>query len=208
MSPENPSRRLLVTSASPQEGKSTVVINIGITMAQSGSKILLLDTDMRRPRLHKTFGIQGGLGLTTAILGEADVDKVIYHSDVSRLDILPCGPIPPNPTELFHTERFLRLIEQLSEKYDRLIFDSPPILVVADPLILSRAMDGVVLVIKSSQTSREIVKRAVRQMTDVKARILGTVLNDIDLQHRDYSYYYYRQYGYYYGEKDRDATAT
>jgi succinoglycan biosynthesis transport protein ExoP len=208
MSPENPSRRMLVTSASPQEGKSTVVINLGITMAQSGSKILLLDTDMRRPRLHKTFGIQSGLGLTTAILGEAEVENVIFHSDVSRLDILPCGPIPPNPTELFHTERFLHLIDHLSEKYDRLIFDSPPILVVADPLILSRSMDGVVLVIKSSQTSREIVKRAVRQMTDVKSRILGTVLNDIDLQHRDYSYYYYRQYGYYYGEKDRDATTS
>ncbi|MBN2497199.1 MAG: polysaccharide biosynthesis tyrosine autokinase [Deltaproteobacteria bacterium] len=207
MSPENPARRLLVTSASPQEGKSTVCINLGITMAQSGSKVILLDTDMRRPRLHKTFGVQSGTGLTTTILGEAELSDVIHSSEVPSLDVLPCGPIPPNPTELFHTERFHRIVEQLSERYDRVIFDSPPVLVVADPLILSSMMDGVVLVIKSARTSREIARRAVKQLRDVKANILGAVINDLDIQHREYGYYYYRQYGYYYGEKERDVVS-
>ncbi|MBW2702156.1 MAG: polysaccharide biosynthesis tyrosine autokinase [Deltaproteobacteria bacterium] len=205
MSPENPARRMLVTSPNPQEGKSTVCINIGITMAQSGSKVILLDTDMRRPRLHKTFGISSSTGLTTAILGEVDVLDVIHHSEVPNLDVLPCGPIPPNPTELFHTERFRRIVEQLSEAYDRVIFDSPPVLVVADPLILSSMMDGVVLVVKSASTSRDLARRAVMQMRDVKANILGAVINDLDIHHREYGYYYYRQYGYYYGEKERDG---
>jgi polysaccharide biosynthesis transport protein len=208
MLPENPARRMLITSPGPQEGKSTVVINLGITMAQSGSRVLLMDTDMRRPRLHKTFNIKGGTGLTTAIMGEAEPESVIYHSEVAGLDVMPCGPIPPNPTELFHTDRFVKLVDRLTAQYDRVIFDSPPLLVVADPMILSRMMDGVVLVIKSAHTSREMAKRAVKQVRDVKARILGAVINDLDLAHHDYGYYYYRHYGYYYGEKERDASAT
>jgi capsular exopolysaccharide synthesis family protein len=206
MSPEKPTRKILITSAGPQEGKSTIVVNLGVTMAQSGSKILLVDTDMRRPRLHKTFGIKGGVGLTTAILGEATLDEVIHHSEVPGLDILACGPIPPNPTELFHTEMFKNIVDELSEKYDRVIFDSPPVMMVADPLILSRMMDGTILVVKGAQTSREMARRATRQLVGVNARILGTVINDLDLHNREYGYYYYRQYGYYYGEKEQDAT--
>jgi capsular exopolysaccharide synthesis family protein len=183
-----------------------VVINLGITMAQSGSKVLLLDTDMRRPRLHKAFGIQRGTGLTTAILGEAEMQEVIRSSDVPGLDIVPCGPIPPNPTELFHTERFSGIIKELSQTYDRVLFDSPPVAMVADPLILSSMIDGVVLVIKGASTSRDMIKRALKQLKDVNARILGAVVNDLDLESREYGYYYYRQYGYYYGEKERDAT--
>ncbi len=208
MSPENPARRLLITSPNPQEGKSTVCINLGITMAQSGSRVILLDTDMRRPRLHKTFGIDSGLGLTTTILGEADLDAVTHVSEVPGLDVIPCGPIPPNPTELFHTERFRRLLDDLSERYDRVIFDSPPALMVADPLILSSMMDGVVLVVKSARTSSDLGRRAVRQLRDVNAPILGAVINDLDIEHRDYGYYYYRQYGYYYGEKERDVSGA
>jgi capsular exopolysaccharide synthesis family protein len=206
MSPENPARRLLITSAGPQEGKSTVAINLGIAMAQSGSKVLLVDTDMRRPRLHKAFGIQRGTGLTTAILGEAEMEEIIHSSDVPGLDIAPCGPIPPNPTELFHTQRFQRIVEELSDTYDRVLFDSPPVAMVADPLILSSMMDGVVMVIKGASTSRDPIRRAVRQLKGVNARILGAVVNDLDLESREYGYYYYRQYGYYYGEKERDVT--
>ncbi len=208
MSPENPARKLLITSPSPQEGKSTVCMNLGITMAQSGSKVVMLDTDMRRPRLHKSFGIKSGLGLTAAILGESELENVIFPSEVPGLDIIPCGPIPPNPTELFHTARFKNIIETLSGKYDRVIFDSPPVLVVADPLILSSMLDGVVLVVKSGSTSSDMARRAVRQLKDVNARILGAVINDLDLTHRDYGYYYYRQYGSYYSEKERDVQGS
>jgi len=206
LAPEDPPRRLLVTSPSPQEGKSTVCINLGITMAQSGSRVVLVDTDMRRPRLHKTFGLKAGAGVTTAILGEADLEQVTHHTDVPGLDVIPCGPVPPNPTELIHTDRFRRFLEGLSARYDRVIFDSPPVLAVADPLILASLMDGVVLVIKSAQTSREMARRAVRQLRDIKARVLGAVINDIDLSQRDYGYYYYHQYRTYYGEKEQDAS--
>ncbi|HSA23355.1 MAG TPA: polysaccharide biosynthesis tyrosine autokinase, partial [Myxococcota bacterium] len=205
LAPENPPRKLLVTSPSPQEGKSTVCINLGITMAQSGSRVVLVDTDMRRPRLHKTFGLKTGAGVTTAILGEAELEQVVHHTDVPGLDVIPCGPVPPNPTELIHTERFRRFLEALAARYDRVIFDSPPVLAVADPLILASLMDGVVLVIKSAQTSREMARRAVRQLRDIKAKVLGAVINDIDLSHRDYGYYYYHQYRTYYGEKEQDA---
>ncbi|RLB58911.1 MAG: capsular biosynthesis protein [Deltaproteobacteria bacterium] len=208
MSPEKSARRILITSAGPQEGKSTVVINLGITMAQSGSRVLLVDTDMRRPRLHKSFGMVRGQGLTTAILGEAEVEEMVRTTDVAGLDILPCGPIPPNPTELFHTERFAQLLEELDRKYDRLMFDSPPVMMVADPLILSHSMDGVLLVVKGGSTSRDLASRALRQLQDVNARILGVVINDLDLEHREYGYYYYRRYGYYYGEKESDASST
>ena len=207
MSPENPARRLLITSAGPQEGKSTVSINLGIAMAQSGSRAVLIDTDMRRPRLHKTFGIDNGVGLSTAILGEAETHEITRPSGVPGLDIVPCGPIPPNPTELFHTERFKKIVRKLSEMYDRVIFDSPPATMVADPLILSSMMDGVVLVIKGAKTTRGALQHAIRQFRDVRARILGAVVNDLDLESREYGYYYYRRYGYYYGEKKHDAAA-
>ena len=207
MSPENPARRLLITSTGPQEGKSTVSISLGITMAQSGSKVVLVDTDMRRPRLHKSFGIDMRSGLSTAILGEAETSQIAYPSGVPGLDIVPCGPIPPNPTELFHTERFKKIVQQLSGMYDRVIFDSPPVAMVADPLILSSMMDGVVLVIKGASTSRVLMQRVIKQFRDVKARILGAVVNDLDLESREYGYYYYRRYGYYYGEKKHDAAA-
>ncbi len=206
MSPDKPARRILVTSAGPQEGKSTVAINLGVTMAQSGSKVVLVDTDMRRPRLHTSFGIKRGIGLTTAILGEAEIEQAIHPTEVPGLDLVPCGPIPPNPTELFHTERFRQLIDKLDGMYDRIIFDSPPVMMVADPLILSRFIEGVIVVIKGGHTSRDLIRRAVRQLQDVQARILGTVINDLDLEHREYGYYYYRQYGYYYGEKERDSS--
>lgn len=208
MSPENPPKRILVTSAGPQEGKSTVVINLGITMAQSGSRVLLVDTDMRRPRLHKSFGLGKSEGISSVILGEVELQQAVIKTEVDNLEILPCGPIPPNPTELFHTDRFANLVETLTASYDRLIFDSPPVMMVADPLILSHSMDGVIMVVKGASTSRDVVRRALRQLEDVKARVLGVVINDLDLDNKQYGYYYYRRYGYYYGEKESDVSST
>ncbi len=207
MTPEEPSRKILVTSASPQEGKSTMVVNLGIIMAQSGTRTLLVDTDMRRPRLHKSFGISGNVGLTTVILGETSIDEGLRTTKVANLDVFPCGPIPPNPTELFHTDRFAKLVEQLSKRYDRVIFDSPPMMMVADPLILSRMMDGVIMVLKGSGTNRDVAKRSLKNLRDVNAKILGVIINDLDLHSREYGYYYYRRYGYYYGEREGGASA-
>lgn len=208
MSPDRPPRRLLVTSASPQEGKTTVAISLAITMAQSGSRVLIVDSDMRRPRVHTAFGLENEDGLSTAILGMRKVEELVRPTPVPGLDILTCGPIPPNPAELIHTERFKEVVAQLERLYDRVVFDSPPIIAVTDPVILSRHVDGVVIVVKSMVTNRRAAKFAVKQMRDVGGNLLGAVLNDLDLENREYGYYhyyYYRKYGYYYGAREDDA---
>ena len=200
-------RRLLVTSPSPQEGKTTVAANLAIVMAQSGTRVLLVDTDMRRPRVHKAFGIERPrVGLSTMVLGESDADSSIIHTAVPNLDVLVCGPTPPNPSELIHTEAFLRVVEEISARYDRVIFDSPPIGVVTDAAILSKLVDGTVLILKSMRTTRDAAKHAVSVLRDIDSEILGAVLNDLDLLNRKYGqhyYYYYKKYGYYYGGEDK-----
>ncbi|MBN1769959.1 MAG: polysaccharide biosynthesis tyrosine autokinase [Deltaproteobacteria bacterium] len=208
MSPDRPPRKLLVTSASPQEGKTTVAISLAITMAQSGSRVLIVDSDMRRPRVHTAFGLENEDGLSTAILGMRKVEELVRPTQVPGLDILTCGPIPPNPAELIHTERFKEVVAQLERLYDRVVFDSPPIIAVTDPVILSRHVDGAILVVKSMVTNRRAAKFAVKQMRDVGGNILGAVLNDLDLENREYGYYhyyYYRKYGYYYGAREDEA---
>lgn len=126
-------------------------------------------------------------------------------TNTARLDVLPCGPLPPNPAEILHTERFANLVKQLEERYDRIIFDSPPVHAVTDAVILSQQVDGVVLVAKASQTAKEAIRRAARKLYDVKAVILGVVLNDLDFEEGGYGYYYYyHRYGYVYGESAAD----
>ena len=201
---EKPLGRLLVTSSGPQEGKTTAVIDLGITFAQSGQRVLLVDTDMRRPRLHKTFAIPNELGLSSVLLDETLLGEAVRPTSVPGLSVLPCGPLPPNPAELLHTEKFRSLCIELSRRFDRVIFDSPPIGAVTDAQILSTAVDGVVLLAKAGKTTKDGVARARRALHDVGARVVGAVLNAVDLQDRStgYYYYYYERYGGYYGEKE------
>jgi capsular exopolysaccharide synthesis family protein len=206
MTPDTQLRRLLITSAGPQEGKTTVATNIAITMAQSGSRTLLIDTDMRRPRIHRAFGLPNDAGMSNLIMGQAKADDVIKETIVPNLWILPCGPVPPNPAELLHTQRFKQIAAELEAKFDRVIFDSPPVGAVADALILSGDVDGVVLVVKAGRTVREVALRTKQSLDDINARVFGVVMNDVDLERRGYGYYYYYQrYGYYYGEKPSEA---
>jgi capsular exopolysaccharide synthesis family protein len=204
MSAERKVGRILITSPSPQEGKTTVAANLSIVMAQSGSRVLLVDTDMRRPRLHKAFGLERpARGISTMILGESTADDSIVPSGIANLDLLPCGPVPPNPAELLHTEAFQRVVADLGQRYDRVILDSPPVGVVTDAAILSRIVDGTLIIVKSLQTTRDAARHAVSVLRDIEAPIVGAVLNDLDLQNRRYGrtyYNYYRKYGYYYGE--------
>ncbi|HUT79233.1 MAG TPA: polysaccharide biosynthesis tyrosine autokinase [Polyangia bacterium] len=204
MSADRPVGRILITSPSPQEGKTTVASNLAIVMAQSGSRVLIVDTDMRRPRLHKAFGIERpSRGISTMILGESAAEDSIVPSGIANLDLLPCGPVPPNPAELLHTDAFQRVVAELSARYDRVIFDSPPVGVVTDAAILSRIVDGTLIIVKSLQTARDAARHAVGVLRDIDAPILGAVLNDLDLHNRRYGktyYYYYKKYGYYYGE--------
>src|SRR5262249_28647063 len=156
---DRPFRTMLVSSSAPLEGKSTSVISLGIAMAQSGNKVLVVDTDMRRPRLHKAFGVANDVGMSSLVVAEGTLEQAIKTTEIPGLFLLPCGPIPPNPAELLHTRAFSDLLKKLAERFDRIILDSPPIAAVADAVVLSTQVDGVVLVLKAGQTSRELAKR-------------------------------------------------
>jgi capsular exopolysaccharide synthesis family protein len=212
MSPDNPIRTLVITSPSPQEGKTTTAINLAVTMAEAGGRVLLMDTDMRRPRLHRSFSVPNQVGISTVIVGKATLEEAIKRTDVPNLDVLTCGPIPPNPSELIHTERFALVLADCGRLYDRVILDSPPTSAVTDPAVLGNLADGVVLIIKAGETTREAAVHARRQLTSAKARMIGVVVNAIDFSNPAYGYeYYYRnyyRYGYTYGNAPTDQKAT
>ena len=189
-----------VTSPGPQDGKTTVAINLAVTMAQAGGRILLIDTDMRRPRVHKSFGLKSEKGISSVMAGDVPLTDAICKSEVPNLDVLPCGPMPPNPAELLHTEKFRQILAQCRGSYDRVILDSPPIGPVTDPAIIGSITDGVVLVLRAGHTTREATQFARRQLTDAGARILGLVINQTDRKGSGYGYGYgyYASYGRYY----------
>jgi capsular exopolysaccharide synthesis family protein len=191
-----------VTSPGPQDGKTTVAINLAVTMAQAGGRVLLIDTDMRRPRIHKSFGMKPDKGISSVMAGDVQLKDAIVKSEVPNLDVLPCGPMPPNPAELLHTERFREILAQCRKDYDRVVLDSPPIAPVTDPAIIGSATDGVVLVFRAGHTTREAAQFARRQLADAGARILGLVINQTDRKGVGYGYGYgyspYGRYGRYY----------
>ena len=150
---------------------------------------------MRKPRLHKSFGFENEFGLSTLITGEGEAGRCDQEHRRARALILPSGPIPPNPAELLHTENFKHLSETLAGRFDKIIFDSPPVGAVTDPLVLANQMDGTVLVLKMSKTNRDMAEQAVRSLRDANARVLGAVLNDVDLEKKQHGYHV----GYYYG---------
>jgi len=189
---------LAVTSPGPQDGKTTAAISIAIAMAQAGARVLLVDTDMRKPRIHRSFGLKSDRGVSNVILGDASLQDVICHSVVPNLDVLPCGPTPPNPAELLHTDRFREILAQCGKDYDRVVLDSPPTAPVTDPAILGNLVDGVILVLRAGHTTREAASYACRQLTDARARILGLVINQTDRKGGGYGYPYYAPYGRYY----------
>lgn len=195
MAPERELRKLLITSAGPREGKTSTSVNIAATMAMSGSRVLLIDSDLRRPRIHRVFDLENNRGLSNLVLDpERDLATVAQPSGVENLDIMCSGPIPPNPAELLHTASFHRVVERMLERYDRIIFDSPPVCAVTDALILGNVCDGAVLVVRAGQTSREMVKKAHRLLADVKVNVLGALLNNVDVSRRGYGQYYYQEY--------------
>lgn len=190
-----PLKTLLVTSSSPKEGKSTTVANIAITLAQMGSNVLLVDADLRRPVLHSIFELDQKPGLTEVLMGTKEIEEAIKPTEVGNLSLVPSGPIPPNPSELLGSQVMQRLIEELKEEYDYLLFDSPPVIAVTDAAVLSSVVDGVILVIQAGKVSREAVLRAKSLLDNVAARIIGVVLNNIKFE-RGHSYYYYYRYYY------------
>ncbi len=209
MSPDAPLRTLVVTSGEPREGKTTVAISIAITMAQNGKRVLLLDTDLRRPRVHKSFQLPTMLGVTSCLVGDATLNEAVQSTVVPGLDVLPCGPIPPNPAELLQTARFRELITEAAREYDRVILDSPPLTAVTDAAVIAHQVDGAVLVIRAHRTRRDAAASAMKQLADVGAKLVGAVMNDVDLNERSYGYggYYRYRHGYY-TNRDRDESKT
>ena len=196
---------ILVSSPGPREGKTMTATNLAITMAQSGSKVALVDCDLRRPKIHRMFGLTKDRGLTNLLVGNAKFGETVVHSkDLSNLDIVFSGPVPPNPSEMLGSDRMKEFISELRKHYDRVIIDSPPITAVTDAAILGKIVDGVVMVIRAGQTVREVAKNSVNQMHAVGANVLGAVLNAVDIgKDKYYYYYYYQYYHYYYGDDDK-----
>ncbi len=202
MSPDRPYRTVLVTSAGPTEGKTTVACCIAIAMAQAGQRVVLLDCDLRRPRLHRVFGKGSDKGVTTSLL-EGDLEAAAFPTDVPNLSVIPAGPLPPNPAELVQSEKFRVALQKLSERFDRVIIDSPPVVPVTDAAVLSMLVDGTVLVVKGLSTKKEMGRQAMRALADLGAKPAGAVLNAINLTRYDYRnhYYYYHKDGYYAAER-------
>lgn len=194
---------LLLTSPLPQEGKSTTSVNLGIVLAQKGGRVLIVDADLRRPNIHRTFGISSTAGLSTVLAGSDSFEKVAIISPIlPNLTILPAGPTPPQPSEMLGSQLMRDLVAQWSQDFDHVIIDSPPVLSVTDAVLLSSVADAVILVIRSGQTTKEALRRSRNLLAQVNARVLGIVMNAVDLRSPDGYYYYYggKYYGKYYDE--------
>ena len=207
--PDKPYKVMLVTSAAMGEGKTTVACCIAIAMAQTGKRVVLVDCDLRRPRMHRIFQKQSDMGLTTALLEEGQDDHT-EETEVPNLSVYVAGPHPPNPAELLQSERFKTVLKRLTTKFDYVLLDSPPVLAVTDAAVLSTLVDGVVMVTRAFQTRKELAQHAVRRLTDVGAHVAGIVLNAVNLTKDEYkySYQYYRRGGYYADEPPRSSQAA
>ena len=196
---DKPHRILVVTSASAREGKTTTVANFGVVVAQGGARVCLVDADLRRPSLHRVFDVPNTQGLTTAVVDGVPLAKVALATSVPNLSILPSGPIPPNPAELVGSNRLHELLEAATTDFDLILCDTPPIVAVTDAVSLAARCDGVILVVRVGTVPYEVVRRAASQIQAVNGRILGVLLNSVNMQREGYYYDYYRYYHRYYG---------
>jgi capsular exopolysaccharide synthesis family protein len=194
-SPNQPPRHIQVTSCEPGEGKSTIVLNLAVVLAQMGKKVLLVDTDLRRPRLHSALELPNDVGLSSYLTGNAEPEELFQECPVPGLSVITSGPMPPNPSELLGSPRLDSLIEQLKENggYDHVLFDSPPVIQVADSMIIATKMDATILIVRAGMTARESLAQGVARLRQGRAKVIGAVLNAISEKSR---YYYYRRYGY------------
>ena len=200
---DQPCRSVVITSATAGEGKTTAVANFGLVAAQAGSRVCLVDSDLRRPALHRLFALDNSRGLTTALVQDLPFAEVAQPTRVPNLSVLTSGPLPPNPAELVGSKRMRELLEAAGSTFDLLLCDSPPVISVADGIALSAQCDGVILVVRAGTVAHEVLRRAVDQVEAVKGRILGVILNSVNLRRDGYYYRYYRYYrAYYTGDKE------
>ena len=209
----NPPKTILVTSSQPSEGKTTTAINTAFMLAQTGAEVLIIDCDLRRPRLHANFNLSNTRGLTSYLSGESPLEEVLQsYEKTPNLKLLTSGPIPPNPAELLGSDEMRKLLASLSERFAHVVVDSPPAISFTDASILSTFVDGVILVIHGGRSSRAVVRRARQQLLDVGARIFGVVLNNVKATSSDYYYaagYYSNYYqSDYYGDADEGSDSA
>ena len=190
---------IMISSPSPQDGKSTVISNLAIVLAQAGKKVILVDCDLRNPVQHRVFNLSNLKGLTNCLLNQTSLDEVVQQGPLDNLTVLTCGPIPPNPAEILGAARTKAFWDLLREEYDYILIDAPPVLAVTDATILASQVDGVILVLKTGSTRNNIAAQACDQFERAGARLLGVVLNQVKIDSPDYQYAYYH---YYYGQND------
>ena len=206
-------RVMAFTSTIPSEGKSLVASNFAIVTSQTGLKTLLVDSDLRRPSVHKAFQLQSPVGLSAYLAGRTDnMSEFVHTTEVPNLDVICCGAVPPNPSELIGSNRMVRFLEEASRRYDRVILDCPPVSAVSDPLIVGAMADGMVFVTKFNKIRREHALRSIQRIQDSGIHLVGLVLNDIDFEGKDsyyYSYHYYQNqyYSSHYRNKSADEPA-
>lgn len=201
-----PPKTILVTSSQPGEGKTTTAVNTAISLSQLGAAVLLIDADLRRPAVHKAFKIPHSRGISNYLTGKMPVENLIVKLPIPNLSVLPCGPIPPNPAELISSDRMKELLRNLSQQYDHILIDSPPLISVTDPVILSTMVDGSILVVQAGKSTRELVRRARQELTGVGAKVFGVVLNNVDFRREGYDDYDYYRYAGGYNDRYRGAS--
>lgn len=181
---------LLVTSAIAESGKTTVAVNLAAAFAAEGTRVLVVETDMRKPRIHKIFKSEKSQGIANLITNrDLLLEDVVQQSSIKNLSFLTCGPIPPNPSELLNSNRMTELIEEMKQQYDLVVFDSPPVLAVTDAQILSSKVDGTLFVIPEGEVKKEEVHDAAERLKKVNANVLGTIMNKVELDAEAYYYY-------------------
>ncbi|NLI92062.1 MAG: CpsD/CapB family tyrosine-protein kinase [Peptococcaceae bacterium] len=193
-------KKILFTSAGVNEGKSSTVANLATAMAQANKNILIVDADLRKPTQHKIFNLNNSQGLSITLVEDVPFMKYVCKTEQAGLDVLTSGPIPPNPAELLGSKRMKQVLMLASEIYDMVLVDSPPTVAVTDSSILAQAVDGVVLVLASGEVNKEFALQAKERLEKVGAKIIGTVLNKVEIKSKGYNYYYH-----YYAEKNRDT---
>ncbi|MCI1590675.1 MAG: CpsD/CapB family tyrosine-protein kinase [Heyndrickxia oleronia] len=184
-------KSIMVTSADPAEGKSTTSANLAIVLAQQGKKVLLVDTDLRKSTVHYAFNISNIDGLTTVLTKKIDLDDAISKTHIPNLEILSSGPMPPNPSELLNSDAMGKIMNELKNKYDYIVFDTPPVLVVTDSQILANKCDGIVLVVASGKTRKDRALKTKEILEKANTQILGVVVNGVESSRKEtYNQYY------------------
>jgi capsular exopolysaccharide synthesis family protein len=190
---DSETRIIMITSSGPREGKSHTVSNLAVSVAQAGKSVLIIDADLRNPTQHKLFGLDNGEGLSVFLLQDQDYCKYIRETAVPGVKVLPAGPVPPNPAELVGSKRMKHLIREVGERFDLVLIDTPPVIAVTDAAIIAQEADGVILVLASGEVNRVYAQKAKDTLDKLGIKILGAVLNKVDLNTNEYYYYYYNE---------------